>query len=327
MQTHASVIHQIGGPEVLSYEAIALPPLAADEILIEQHAIGLNFVDTYFRSGVYPWKFGQPMIIGAEASGVVMARGAAVKDIAIGDRVAYVFPHGAYCQHRIVKAERVVQLPDDISFEIAAAVMVKGLTVEYLLHRTFNVQTGHTILFHAAAGGVGLLAGQWAAKLGATIIGTVSSAEKAALAKANGYNHVINYTTENFVERVLEMTDGKGVDVVYDSVGKDTYPHSLKCIKRLGHWVSFGQSSGMITDFELQHLAQNGSLTATRPSLFNYIVSREELTTAATHLFEVLLDGTVQVAVNQQFKLKEAVEAHRRLEGRATTGSSVLIPL
>lgn len=326
MTTNATVLHQLGGPEQFSYETVQVPSPAPDEVILRHKAIGLNFVDTYFRTGLYPYGGKMPLILGAEGSGEIVEVGSAVNHLKIGDRVAYTFPLGAYSEHRVIKADRLVKLPDNISPEVAAASMVKGLTTQYLLRRTFKVNENHTILFHAAAGGVGLFAGQWASKLGATIIGTVSTPEKAALAKANGYTHVINYKSEDFVEKVKEITDGKGVDVVYDSVGQNTYPHSLKCLKRLGHWVSFGQSSGMVTNFELRHLAQYGSLTATRPSLFNYIVTRKELEYAASELFRLLGDGSIKVAVNQKFSLKNAGEAHRALEGRKTTGSTVLIP-
>jgi NADPH2:quinone reductase len=223
-------------------------------------------------------------------------------------------------------ADRLVKLPDAIDDITAAATMLKGLTAQYLLFRTFQVKPRQTILFHAAAGGVGLIAGQWASHLGATLIGTVSTPEKAKLAQENGYHHVINYKEENFVERVKEITRGEGVDVVYDSVGKTTYPHSLHCLKRLGMWVCFGQSSGVIENFDLRQLAQNGSLFATRPSLFNYIYTKEELEEAAQHLFEALENGVIKVSVNQQFSLKDARKAHEMLESRKTTGSTVLLP-
>ncbi|MCB9298870.1 MAG: quinone oxidoreductase [Lewinellaceae bacterium] len=323
---YAIRIHEPGGPEALQYEAIELPDPGPGEALIRHTAIGLNFVDTYFRSGLYAWPHQGPLIVGAEGAGEVLKTGAGVEGLAAGDRVAYTLPTGAYAQQRIVPAHRLVKIPAGVSDEVAAASMVKGLTAHYLLHRTFRVQPGQAILFHAAAGGVGSIAGQWAAALGATVIGTAGSDEKAALAKANGYHHVINYRTEDFVERVKEITGGRGVDVVYDSVGQDTYPGSLDCLRRLGMWVCFGQSSGVIRNFELSHLAQKGSLFATRPTLYSYIATREELEEGAGALFGAIEDGTVQVPVNQRFSLKEAAEAHRQLEGRQTTGSSVLIP-
>lgn len=319
-------IHQTGGPEVMRFEAIQTGNPGPGEALIQHHAIGVNFVDTYFRNGIYGWPHEGPLVIGAEAAGKVLAVGAGVQHVSAGDRVAYTLSTGAYAEQRLIDAGRLVRLPDKISDETAAAVMLKGLTVQYLFHRTFALQKGHTALFHAAAGGVGLIAGQWARHIGATLIGTAGSDEKVALAKANGYTHVINYRTENFVERVQEITEGKGVDVVYDSVGKDTYPQSLTCLKRLGMWVSFGQSSGLIEDFQLGHLAQNGSLFTTRPTLFHYIATREELEQAATSLFEVVTAGIIKVSINQRFPLQEAAEAHRLLESRQTTGSTILIP-
>lgn len=322
----AIVVHQIGGPEVLSYEEIEIGQPGPGEVLIEHTAIGLNFIDTYFRSGVYAWKGEKPIIPGAEAAGRVLKIGEGVTELQVGDRIAYTTANGAYCQQRVIATDRLVKIPDGVSDKEAAAVMLKGLTVEYLLFRTFKVEPQHQILFHAAAGGVGTLAGQWASHLGATIIGTVSTPEKAAMAKAKGYTHTINYKEEDFVARVKELTNGKGVDVVYDSVGQNTYPQSLHCLKRLGMWVCFGQSSGLIKNFELGHLAANGSLFATRPSLFNYIFTREELTASAARLFEALETGILKVSINQEFPLSEAAKAHALLEGRKTTGSTVLIP-
>ena len=322
----AVVAHHTGGPEVMSYEDIEVGTPTAGQVLIAHTAIGVNFIDTYYRSGVYPWKGSDPIIVGSEGSGYVLAVGAGVEDFKVGERVAYTLPTGAYCEQRLLPADRVVKLPDALDDKVAAAAMLKGLTVQYLLFRTFKVKPNHTLLFHAAAGGVGLLAGQWASHIGATIIGTVSTPEKAELAKQNGYHHVINYKKENFVERVKEITHGEGVDVVYDSVGKDTYPYSLQCLKRLGMWVCFGQSSGVIENFDLRQLAQNGSLFATRPSLFNYIYTKEELHDAAKQLFEALESNILNVAINQQFPLKEANKAHEMLETRQTTGSTVLLP-
>lgn len=322
----AIVAHQTGGPEVLSYEDIKIGAPAAGEVLIEHTAIGVNFIDSYYRSGVYPWKGDYPIIVGSEGSGHVLALGEGVKDFKIGDRVAYTIATGAYAEQRIMLADRLVKLPEGVDDQTAAATMLKGLTVQYLLFRTFPVKPGQTILFHAAAGGVGLLAGQWASHLGATIIGTVSTSEKAELARQNGYHHIINYKEENFVERVKEITQGEGVDAVYDSVGIDTYPHSLHCLKRLGMWVCFGQSSGMINNFDLQELAKNGSLFATRPSLFNYIYTKEELHYAAKKLFEALESKVINVSINQQFSLEEAQKVHEMLENRKTTGSTILLP-
>ncbi|MCB9266391.1 MAG: quinone oxidoreductase [Lewinellaceae bacterium] len=323
---YAIRIHKPGGPEVLQYESIQAPAPGPGEVLIRHTAIGLNFVDTYFRTGLYAWPHKGPLIVGAEGAGEVLETGEGVEGLEAGSRVAYTLPTGAYAEQRIVPASRLVKIPDGVSDEVAAASMVKGLTAHYLLHRTFAVQPGHTVLIHAAAGGVGSIAGQWASALGATLIGTAGSDEKVAMANANGYHHVINYRKENFVERVKEITDGKGVDVVYDSVGQDTYPGSLDCLKRLGMWVCFGQSSGVIRNFELGHLAQKGSLFTTRPTLFNYIATREELESGAKALFGAIKEGAIKVPVNQRFALKDAAEAHRQLEGRKTTGASVLVP-
>ncbi len=322
----AIVAHQTGGPEVFSFEDIQVGNPAPDEVLLKHHAIGVNFIDTYFRSGLYPWKGDFPIIVGAEGSGEVLETGSAVQRFKPGDRVCYAAPNGAYSEQRLIKADSLVKLPNSISHETAASILLKGLTVHYLLFRTFKLQAGHTVLFHAAAGGVGTLAGQWASSLGATLIGTVSTAEKAEVARTNGYHHLINYKKEDFVERVREITEEKGVDVVYDSVGQNTYPHSLKCLKRLGMWICFGQSSGVIKNFELQHLAQYGSLFATRPSLFNYIATREELENSAAALFEALEKGTIKAEVHQKFELKEAAKVHELLESRQTKGATVLIP-
>ncbi len=323
---HAIRIHQPGGPEAMQYEEVQLPPPAGGEVRIRHEAIGVNFVDTYFRTGLYAWPQEGPLTPGAEGAGVIEETGAGVEDLKAGDRVAYTLPVGAYATHRNVPADRLVKIPDGVSAEVAAAAMLKGLTVHYLLFRTFPVKSGTTLLFHAAAGGVGSIAGQWAAHLGATLIGTVGSDAKMKVARSNGYDYVINYEKENFAERVKEITGGEGVEVVYDSVGQNTYPDSLDCLRRLGMWVCFGQSSGVINNFELGHLAQKGSLFATRPSLFNYIVTRRELETAAEALFDALQNDIINVPVNQRFSLRNAAEAHRALEGRRTTGSTVLIP-
>lgn len=322
----AAVVHQTGGPEMFSYEDIVIGHPGPDEVLMRHHAIGVNFIDTYFRSGLYPWQGAFPIIVGAEGSGEVLEVGKEVHSLQPGDRVCYTLPHGAYCEQRLVKADRLVKLPDNISHETAASSLLKGLTVHYLLHRTFKVMPGHVILIHAAAGGVGTLAGQWANHLGATVIGTVSTEEKAAIARANGYHHIINYKTEDFVARVKEITNGQGVDVVYDSVGQHTYPQSLQCLKRLGMWVCFGQSSGIIKNFDLSHLAQYGSLFTTRPTLFNYIVTRKELEDSAAALFDVLEKGILKTTIHQRFKLEEAGKVHQLLESRQTKGATVLIP-
>lgn len=326
MRTKANLVHQPGPYTNFSFEEITIPDPGPDDVLIKHKVIGVNFIDTYFRSGLYPWPGEMPIIPGAEAAAEVVEAGSEVKNLIPGDRVSYTGGNGAYCQHRIIKADQLVKLPDSLSDEVAAACMLKGLTAHYLLHGTFRVQPGHTILFHAAAGGVGLIAGQWANHLGATVIGTVGSAEKAELAKVNGYHHVINYSEENFVDRVLDITDGAGVEVVYDSVGQDTYPHSLKCIKRLGMWVPFGQSSGPIMNFELKDLVAHGSLFTTRPTLFDYVATNEALQAASNSLFKMLKDGHIKVTINQRYKLEEASLVHQLLESRKTKGSTVLIP-
>ncbi|MFN3130535.1 quinone oxidoreductase family protein [Roseibium sp.] len=319
-------VHETGSADVLTWEHVEVGEPGPGEARIRHTAIGLNFIDTYFRSGLYPAPDGVPFIPGNEGAGIVQTVGEGVSHIKPGDRVAYVGPLGAYAQERIIPADRLVVVPDGIDDKAAAGMMLKGMTAQYLLRQTFNVGPETTLLFHAAAGGVGLIAGQWAAHLGATVIGTAGSQDKVDLAKANGYQHVINYRTENFVERVKEITDGKGCDVVYDSVGKDTYPGSLDCLKPRGLWVSFGQSSGPIQDFNLALLAQKGSLFATRPTLFSYIATREQLEMTSGDLFDVVSKGIVKIAVNQEYRLADAVQAHTDLEGRKTTGTTVLIP-
>jgi NADPH2:quinone reductase len=323
--THAIRVHAYGGPEVLKWEEIELGAPGPGEIRLKQSAIGLNYIDVYVRTGFYP-QASFPFLPGMEGAGVVTAVGAGVTDLAIGDRVAYAGPIGAYAQERLIAADRVVKIPASISEEIAAAIMLKGMTAEYLLRRTYRVGPETTLLFHAAAGGVGLIACQWARSLGATVIGTVGSAEKAKLALEHGATHVINYREEDFVARVKELTKGKGVDVVYDSVGKDTFPGSLDCLRPLGLWVSFGQASGPVPEFKITLLSQMGSLFATRPSLGNYIATREDLVASANGLFEVVESGKVKIAVKQTYPLSEAARAHRELEARATTGSTLLIP-
>jgi NADPH2:quinone reductase len=252
--------------------------------------------------------------------------GAGVTHVKPGDRVAYFGPQGSYSEERLIPADRLIKIPEKVDFKTAAAMTLKGLTVQFLLRQTFPVKKGDTILFHAAAGGVGLIAGQWANHLGATVIGTVGSEEKAQLAKAHGYHHVINYKTENFVERVAEITNGKKCDVVYDSVGRDTYPGSLDCIRPMGMWVLFGQSSGVIQNFEMNLLAQKGSLFATRPTLFVYAAKRDALEKMAAELIDVVQKGIVKIEVKQEFPLAKATDAHRALEGRSTSGASVLVP-
>ena len=319
-------ISEIGGPEVLKLVERDVVKPAAGQITVQQTAIGINFIDVYFRTGLYPAPQ-MPFTPGMEGAGQVIEVGEGVTNFNVGDRIAYAAgPVGAYAEIRNIEASKVVKVPDGISDETAAAMMLKGMTARYLLRATFKVQPGHTILFHAAAGGVGLIAGQWAKSLGATVIGTAGSPEKIELAKANGYDHVINYNTENFVDRVLEITDGAKCDVVYDSVGKDTFPESLDCLKQLGMWASFGQSSGALPDINLGILAQKGSLFATRPTLFNYISTPEDLAETANDLFDVVASGKVNIAINQTYPLADAAQAHTDLEGRKTVGCSLLKP-
>ncbi|TJW82445.1 MAG: quinone oxidoreductase [Mesorhizobium sp.] len=319
-------IHAHGGPEVLAYEDADPGQPGAGQILIRHTAIGLNFIDVYHRSGLYPPPGGFPLIPGGEAAGVVLAVGAEVDWLKPGDRIAYAVNVGAYSEERVIAADRVVKVPDGISDEQAAAMMLKGMTAGYLLRRTYKVKAGDTILYHAAAGGVGLILGQWAKHLGATVIGTASSADKIELAKAHGFDHVINYTEQDFVAGVAAITGGKKCDVVYDSVGNDTFPASLDCLRPLGMFVSFGQSSGPIPPFSMSLLAQKGSLYATRPTLFVYNARREDLVASAEALFDVVLSGAVEIKINQRYGLKDAAKAQSDLEGRKTTGTTVLIP-
>jgi NADPH2:quinone reductase len=319
-------VHQFGGPEVLRYEDIDVPAPGQGEIRVRQHACGVNFIDTYFRSGTYPLPFSLPFVAGSEAAGEVIAVGAGVNDFKRGDRVAYVTGLGCYAAERLVAADRAVKLPDTIGFEQAAAGLAKGITAEFLLHRTFRVEPGMTVLVHAAAGGVGLLLCQWASHLGATVIGTVGSKEKADIAHANGCHHTILYRDEDFVARVREITNGRLCDAVYDGVGKATFPASLDCIRPLGMFASYGNASGSIEAFNINLLQQKGSLFATRPATFVYIAKRADLLDITDNLFAALESGAVKVTVNQKYALRDAAKAHRDLEARATTGSSILVP-
>ncbi|MER8732003.1 quinone oxidoreductase [Mesorhizobium sp. M1227] len=319
-------IHAHGGPEVLTYEDADPGQPGSGQILVKHTAIGLNFIDVYYRSGLYPPQGGFPLIPGGEAAGVVLDVGSDVDWLKPGDRIAYAVTTGAYAGQRVIAADRVVKVPDGISDEQAAAMMLKGMTAEYLLRRTFKVKAGDTILFHAAAGGVGLILGQWAKHLGATVIGTASSTDKIELAKAHGFDHVISYREQDFVAGVAAITGGKKCDVVYDSVGNDTFPASLDCLRPLGTFVSFGQSSGPIPPFSISLLAQKGSLFATRPTLFVYNAKREDLEASAAALFGVVLSGAVKIKINQRYALSEAGKAHSDLEGRRTTGTTILIP-
>jgi NADPH2:quinone reductase len=322
--TRTIVVRQPGGPDSLLLEDVAVEAPGPRQVLLRHTAIGVNFIDIYQRRGLY--KLPLPFVPGSEGAGIVETVGAEVEGFAPGDRVAYPDAIGAYCEKRLIDADKLVHLPDAIDDKTAAAAMLKGLTAEYLLRRAFRVQSGQTILFHAAAGGVGLIACQWAKALGATVIGTVGSEEKAKLAAANGCDHVVNYRTEDFLSRVREITDGRGVDVVYDSIGVDTFPASLDALRRRGMWVSFGQSSGPVPEFPPLLLMQKGSLFMTRPRLADYIADHGEFEAAAAALFAVIASGALRVAVNQTFPLTDAADAHRAIEGRATTGSTVLIP-
>jgi NADPH:quinone reductase len=314
-----------GGPEVLSLEDIELPPPAPGQVRVKHTAIGVNFIDTYHRSGLYPVSL--PSGLGLEAAGVVDALGEGVSGLKVGDRVGYgTGPIGAYAEANNVPADRVVKLPDGISDEVAAAAMLKGMTAAYLLKRTFPVQRGQTIVFHSAAGGVGLIACQWAKHLGVTVIGTVGSDDKVDLARLHGCDHVLNTRKEDWPKRVREITGGAGVPVVYDSVGKETWSGSLDCLAVRGMMVSFGNSSGAVPTFEPGILSAKGSLYLTRPTLFHYIRTSEELQKTADDLFDVIVSGAVKIAVNQRFRLADAAAAHEALHSRATTGATVLLP-
>lgn len=319
-------VHHTGGPDVLTYEDISIAAPGPGEVHIRNEAIGLNFLDVYFRTGLYPAPKGLPFVPGNEGAGVILSVAADVRDFRAGDRVAYADPMGSYADERLIPAARLVKLPDAIEFGQAASMMLKGMTAQYLLRQTFPVKQGDTILFHAAAGGVGLIAGQWAKHLGATVIGTAGSDEKVKLALEHGYDHVINYRTENFVERVRELTGGKGVNVVYDSVGKDTFEGSLDCLRPLGMMVCFGQSSGPVPPFDLGILARKGSLFLSRPTLVTYVATRDALVKASSELFDLVAKGIIRIEVGQSFPLKDAATAHSLLESRKTTGTTVLIP-
>ncbi len=322
--TKAIRIHEYGGPEVMRWEDIEVGAPEPGQVRIKHSAIGLNYIDTYQRSGLYPLPL--PLTLGMEGAGVVEELGEGVSDLAVGDRVAYPAPLGSYAEARLAPADRMIKLPDGIEDRQAAAMMLQGLTVQYLIRQTHRVQAGETVLVHAAAGGIGLIACQWLKHLGVTVIGTVGSAEKAELAKAHGCTHTINYREEDFVERVKELTGGKGVPVVYDGVGKDTFEGSLQCISPLGLMVTFGNASGPVPEFALGRLAPLGSLFITRPTLMTYSAKREDLMAMAAELFEVVLSGAVKIAVNQTYPLAETAQAHRDLEARKTTGSTVLLP-
>lgn len=318
-------VHKVGGPDALVYESIELPAPAAGEVRIRQHAVGLNFIDVYFRNGLYKAPV-MPFIAGNEASGEVVSVGPGVTDFHPGDRVAYYFNLGGYASERNIPAEKLVKLPDHVTYEQGAVLMLKGLTVWYLLHKTFKVEPGHRVLIHAAAGGIGLLACQWAKALGAHVIGTVSTKAKADLALANGCDHVINYAEEDFVARVKQISRNELCDVVYDGVGKTTFPGSLACIRPRGLFVSFGNASGPVSAFSLAELNNHGSLFATRPKLNDYVSTRKELLEGADTLFSAVIEGKLHVPINHAYALKDAAKAHADLESRATTGASILKP-
>lgn len=322
---HAIRIRKTGGPEVLRWEKVAVPPPASGEVTVRQAAVGLNFIDIYHRTGLYPLPL--PSGLGMEGAGTVEAVGEGVGDFKVGDRVAYAGgPVGAYAEIRNIPAHRLLHLPDSIDFETAAAMMLQGLTAAYLLRRTYCVQPGDSVLIHAAAGGVGLIACQWAKALGATVIGTVGSAAKADVARAHGCDHVIDYTREDFSRRVHEITDGAGVPVVYDGVGKSTFEGSLDSLRPRGVMVTYGNASGPVPPLDLLQLTQKGSLFVTRPSLMHYTAQREDLEALGRELFAVVGSGRVRIEVCQRYALRAAAMAQRDLEDRRTTGSSILLP-
>jgi NADPH:quinone reductase len=325
MRAHAIRIHKTGGPDVLTWEDVEVGEPAAGQVLLRQTAIGLNYIDTYHRSGLYPVSL--PSGIGLEGAAIVEKLGPDVSDFKIGDRVAYASaPIGAYAELRLYPAERLVKIPAGISDRQAAGMMLRGMTVEYLIRRTYAAKPGQSVLFHAAAGGVGLIATQWLKHLGVTVIGTAGSPEKMALAKAHGCAHVIDYRKEDVAKRVRELTGGKGVPVVYDSVGKDTFQGSLDSLAPRGMLVSFGNASGPVPAFEPAILAAKGSLFLTRPSLIHYTTTRADLLESANALFDVVTKGAVKIEVNQTHPLRDAAKAHRDLEARKTTGSTILLP-
>jgi len=317
-------IHKNGGPEVLTYEDVEIGAPGPGQVHIVQKAVGLNFVDTYQRSGLYPIPL--PFVPGSEGAGDIVAIGKGVKDWKVGDRVAYGTAIGAYASERLIDADKLVKLPKNISYEVGAAMMLKGLTVQYLLRQTFKVRAGDTLLVHAAAGGIGLILCQWAKALGATVIGTVSSEEKAKLAKKAGAKHIIFYTREDFAARVKDITKGKLCDVVYDGVGKTTFAGSLDCLKPRGLMVSFGNASGPVEGVNLGILAQKGSLFVTRPTLASYATTPESLRKMAKDLMRVVASGDVKIPVHSRFALADAAKSHEALEGRETTGTTVLLP-
>jgi NADPH:quinone reductase len=322
---HAIRVHAYGGPEVMRYDSVDVAAPAAGQAVVKHTAIGVNYIDTYHRTGLYPQPV-LPFVPGMEGAGVVTAVGPGVTEVAVGDRVAYAQPIGSYATERVAPVDRLVKIPAGVSDKTAAAMMLQGMTVQYLIRRTYKVTPDTTLLWHAAAGGVGLIAMQWLKSIGATVIATAGSAEKCALAKAAGATHTINYRTEDWVKKVKELTGGQGCDVVYDSVGKDTYPSSLDCLKPLGLFVTFGNASGAIPSADFGILGAKGSLYVTRPTLMTYVAKRADLVATANDLFDVVAKGIVKININHEYALKDAVKAHADLEGRKTTGSIILTP-
>tara|TARA_B100002052_G_scaffold101985_1_gene94179 strand:- start:191 stop:1165 length:975 start_codon:yes stop_codon:yes gene_type:complete len=321
----AAIINKTGGPEVIELKDIFLEKPSENEVTIEQKAIGLNYIDTYHRSGLYPLKL--PTGLGLEGAGVITEVGSNVKNYKAGDKVAYAaIPLGAYSTHRNFPVSKLVKIPDGVDLEVAATLMTKGLTTYYLLHQTYKVKSGDTVLFHAAAGGVGQIFGQWAKSLGCNIIGTVGSEEKINVAKKCGYDHVINYSKENFPTKVKELTNGKGVPVVYDGVGKDTLEGSLECLKTRGMMVSFGNASGPLSDINVPKMLQPKGLFFVRPSMQQYLSTKEELDEAASTMFEKIKSGKIKIKIFKKYKLEDIVQAHKDLEGRKILGPAVIIP-
>ena len=321
----ASIINKTGGPEVIELKDIVLEKPGENEVTIEQKAIGLNYIDTYHRSGLYPLKL--PIGLGLEGAGVITEVGSNIKNYKAGDKVAYAaIPLGAYSTHRNFPASKLVKIPGGVDLEVAATLMTKGLTTYYLLHQTYKVKSGDTVLFHAAAGGVGQIFGQWAKSLGCNIIGTVGSEEKVNVAKKCGYDHVINYSKENFSTKVKELTNGKGVPVVYDGVGKDTLEGSLECLKTRGMMVSFGNASGPLSDINVPKMLQPKGLFFVRPSMQQYLSTKEELEKAASTMFEKIKSGKIKIKIFKKYKLEDIVQAHKDLEGRKILGPAVIIP-
>tara|TARA_B100001175_G_scaffold187602_1_gene159259 strand:+ start:717 stop:1691 length:975 start_codon:yes stop_codon:yes gene_type:complete len=321
----AAIINKTGGPEVIELKDISLEKPGEDEVTIEQKAIGLNYIDTYHRSGLYPLKL--PIGLGLEGAGIVIEIGSNVNNFKAGDKVAYAAtPLGSYSTHRNYPANKLVKVPDEVDLEVAATLMTKGLTTYYLLHQTYKVKSGETILFHAAAGGVGQIFGQWAKSLGCNVIGTVGSDEKIEIAKKCGYDHIINYSKDNFAVKVKELTGGKGVPVVYDGVGKNTLEGSLECLKIRGTMVSFGNASGPLSDINVPKMLQPKGLFFVRPAMQQYLSTREELDEAASNIFEKVKSGKIKIEIFNKYKLDEVIQAHKDLEGRRILGPAVIIP-